>query len=472
MYGELLAGRAAGGRRDRAALARDLRARAATAVGRLPRRRGAAAGARARARRLLRRVRPAAHARRWPSARCRSARCHGLRRGPDGRPRALRPLHAVHVAVQRHRAAGDLGPARLRRRRPADRRAARRPSRSARTRCCRSPRRWRPRARPPAAGPAAVLTLDGAEDVGHPARARRRARSASAVPRAVSIGTVEQLRLVPGGEGGRAGQRLVRAQQRRAATVSGTRQQPAAPAGGAQREPDDLAVGRGRPGRRARSARRRRGASSAREHAVGDVVGPDRLRARAAAARSAAPRAAAPSRSSRGAGGRRARRRASWRASSVGRSAAATACSASAFARCTRERWCGEAPSGVDPQEVLGARRARPRAAAAGREPVDLLDRRPRLVALGAGQVDDRVFTPRSAWRHDAGSERSPIASWTRTRSAPEPPRIAHQAAHRGRRAPSGGAARRSRPVRWRLSAAARVPAAYARMRADGLRDR
>ena len=34
--------------------------------------------------------------------------CHGYGRGPAARPRALRPLHALHVAVQRHRPARDL----------------------------------------------------------------------------------------------------------------------------------------------------------------------------------------------------------------------------------------------------------------------------------------------------------------------------------------------------------------------------
>ena len=72
-----------------------------------------------------------------------------LRRGPAGGLRPLRALHAVHRAVQRHRPAGRVDPGRDSARtgcRPA---CSSSPSRSARTRCCRSPRRWRPRARGP-----------------------------------------------------------------------------------------------------------------------------------------------------------------------------------------------------------------------------------------------------------------------------------------------------------------------------------
>ena len=115
----------AGRGRDRAAVARDLRAGQADAVDQLPRRGRPDAGDRPRPRRVLRRLRPADDARPGRAA-VEDRRVQRAGRGPDGRPRALRPLHALHLAVQRHRAAGDLDPGRLRRRRPADQRAARR----------------------------------------------------------------------------------------------------------------------------------------------------------------------------------------------------------------------------------------------------------------------------------------------------------------------------------------------------------
>ena len=135
-------------------------------------------------------------------------------------------------------------------------------------------------------------------------------------------------------------------------------------------------------------------------------------------ARSAAPRAAA--RAGRGAAGdgRPGRRRASWRRSRSSRLLAATARSASALARCTRERWCGEAPSGVQPQEALRAGALGRAQQPQRRQAVDLLDRG-RGWSRSVAARWTTVFTPRSAWRHEAGSERSPIASWTRTRSAP-----------------------------------------------------
>ena len=142
MYGQLLAGRAPEDD-EIEPLSRAIFERAQqTALGRLPRRRGAAAGGRARARRLLRRVRPAAHprARRAPRADRRDPR---LRRGPDGRPQALRPLHAVHLAVERDRASR---PSRSRSGSATTGCRPRRsswPSRWARTRCSRWRRRWR-----------------------------------------------------------------------------------------------------------------------------------------------------------------------------------------------------------------------------------------------------------------------------------------------------------------------------------------
>ncbi len=124
-YGSLLAGRAPEDDEieplSRAMLER---ADSLSSVGYLARDR-AAAGRGARHRRVLRGIRPAAHARPGRAA-AGDRRVPRLRRGPDGGSRPLRPLHAVHLALQRHRSAGDHAAGRVRRRRPADRRAARR----------------------------------------------------------------------------------------------------------------------------------------------------------------------------------------------------------------------------------------------------------------------------------------------------------------------------------------------------------
>ena len=65
--------------------------------------------------------------------------CNGHGRGPDGRLRALRPVHALHRALQRHRPAGDLAAGRLRARTACPPTPTSSASRWARTRCCRSP---------------------------------------------------------------------------------------------------------------------------------------------------------------------------------------------------------------------------------------------------------------------------------------------------------------------------------------------
>ena len=80
---------------------------------------------------------------------------HGARRGPDGRSRALGPLHAVHVAVQRDGPAGDHDAARVRRRRPADRRPDRRQA-ARRGHAAAGGGADGGRARPPGAGPGAL----------------------------------------------------------------------------------------------------------------------------------------------------------------------------------------------------------------------------------------------------------------------------------------------------------------------------
>ena len=125
--GVLRRGPRAGRGRDRAALAR----RSTSGRGRrpsvaLPRRGGAAAGARA-----------AGWSPSSPTTTCSSrpalaerplpiGECNGLGEDPLKDLDRSGPLHALHVAVQRHRPARDLDPGRVRRRRAADRRADRR----------------------------------------------------------------------------------------------------------------------------------------------------------------------------------------------------------------------------------------------------------------------------------------------------------------------------------------------------------
>ena len=75
---------------------------------------------------LLRRLRPADDARPGASGRCRSASATASARTRCATSTRSGRLHALHVAVQRHGPARDLGPGRLRRRRPADRRPDRR----------------------------------------------------------------------------------------------------------------------------------------------------------------------------------------------------------------------------------------------------------------------------------------------------------------------------------------------------------
>ena len=125
----------------------------------------------------------------------------------------------------------------LRRRRPADRRAARRQA-AGRGHAAAGGGPDGGGRRPPPADPAALL--ERAQDLGHPPRA-------DAEP--LGVGRAggrehrhgQQLRLVPGGERGRPGERLVGAQQR-PRDGQRDRHQPAPPVGGAQRELDDLAV--------------------------------------------------------------------------------------------------------------------------------------------------------------------------------------------------------------------------------------
>ena len=157
--------------------------------------------------------------------------CHGLGERPAARPRPLRRLHALHVAVQRHRPARDLGAGRARRRRPARPACRSSAGRSTRTCCCSSRGSWK------TAHPWAHLRPE-------PAAIRRGvtpSASASAVPRALKHLDREQLRLVPGDQRGRAGERLLGAQR---GAQAGERERQRAPAAArrGEHEPHDLAL--------------------------------------------------------------------------------------------------------------------------------------------------------------------------------------------------------------------------------------
>ena len=130
----------------------------------------------------------------------------------------------------------------------------------------------------------------------------------------------------------------------------------------------------------------------------------------------------------------------------------ATARSASAFVRCTRERWCGEAPSGdrktkrSTPGGLGGAQQA------PGGDAVDLLDRRLRLVALRGGEVDDGLDAAQGVAEGRRVAEVAERDLHPHALRA-EPPRVAHQAADRLARGRPGAAAAPTRPARWPLSA-------------------
>ena len=266
--------------RDRAAVAGDPRAGAGDHVGRLPAGGRAAPGARARARGVLRRLRPAAHARARRAA-AGDRRVPRLRRGPDGRPRALRPLHAVHRRCSTSRGS------RRSRCRSASARTGCRPtcrssaSRSARTRCSRSPGR----SRPPGRGPSTARPSPKAraQHLGHPVRRhaeRLEVRGAAGGEHRHG----EHQRLVPGRERGRAGQRLAGVEQpaRSAASGTGTRRRRRPAARSASSTTSRwVRVSGPASSNRSRAAARpiERG-----EHGRCRVVGPQRLRAGAAAA--------------------------------------------------------------------------------------------------------------------------------------------------------------------------------------------
>ena len=99
-------------------------------------------------------------------------------------------------------------------------------------------------------------------------------------------------------------------------------------------------------------------------------------------------------------------------------SASAIAAAASAFARCIRIGWCGVAPSGVIHTKCSAPTRSAARSRRQAASPLSSS-----TVARGWSRAPPArcttASTPRSALRHEAGSARSPIASWTRTRSGP-----------------------------------------------------
>ena len=136
----------AGRGRDRAAVARDLRAGQADAVGRLPRRGRPDAGDRPRPGRVLRRLRPADDARPGRAA-AEDRRVQRPRRGSDGRPRALRAASrptrrcSTSPASRRSRSRSASAPTACRATSSSS------ASRSTRTGCSRSRCRWRPRTR-------------------------------------------------------------------------------------------------------------------------------------------------------------------------------------------------------------------------------------------------------------------------------------------------------------------------------------
>ena len=132
----------------------------------------------------------------------------------------------------------------------------------------------------------------------------------------------------------------------------------------------------------------------------------------------------------------------------VGIAASATARAASALARCTREGWCGVAPSGIVHSEVLGAGALGGAQQPPGGEPVELLDRRAGLVALGAGEVDDG---PHAAQRVAERGRVGEVADGELHVHplGPEPPRDRAPGSAPARRAPTSrrSTAEPSRPV-------------------------
>ena len=279
----------------------------------------------------------------------------------------------------------------------------------------------------PAPARAGLGVLD-AEHLGHPAgpyAKRLQARGAAAGEHRHR----EHQRLVPRGERRRAGQQLAGLQDGAQGRERHGEHAPAA-ARGVQDELDDLPVredlGAGqlvagmtlRAARRAPRGRRRRRPRPRR-------AGCGRRRARSAGRRAAAR--AAPSAPG---GGRPARRRARWRAwwwgSPPRRPPPRRAPSRGARARggAAWRRAASSTAGGATPRALGGAQQP-PRG-----EPVELLDRRPGLVALGAREVDHGAHAAQGV------AERGGVGEVARGELdvhpfGAEPPRVAHEAADR-----------------------------------------
>ena len=250
-------------------------------------------------------------------------------------------------------------------------------------------RRPRARSRPTAEAPRTAAS----------ARGWTPSASASAVPRGVRIVTASSSASSQVASAVGPGERLVAAQQR-AQERRGHREQPAAAVRGAQGELDDLAV-RQHVGPRQLVAgvrARRRGRVQRGEHAVGDVLGPDRLRPRPAQPGQRHRRAARPAARAAPAGGRPARRRASGANVVVRRSASSTACSAIALARCRRLGWCGVAPRAEKKTKC-----STPACSAARSSRQVAMPASSSIVACGWSRGEAARWTtvraPRSAWR-------------------------------------------------------------------------
>ena len=201
-----------------------------------------------------------------------------------------------------------------------------------------------------------------------------------------------------------------------------------APAGGAQDELDDLLVGEDLRARELVALVALRAALERRDHAVGGVLGPDGLGAGGAAAgQRHGGQQREPLQPRQPAVAGRVDERGGERGGGDLRLGD----------RARGERLRPVHPRGVvrrgaerhRPQQVLGAGALGRAQQPPGGEPVELLDRRAGLVALGAGEVD---HGPHAAQRV---AERGRVGEVARGQLdvhplGPEPPRVAHQAAH------------------------------------------
>ena len=265
--------------------------------------------------------------------------------------------------------------------------------------------------------------------------------SASAVPRCGEHRRAERVRLVASGQSDGAGQRLVdvqRPQQGPVGTVTSRRSRP--PARSA-RETASRAVIASGP---AISATSGPVASVASTHAATSSaqMGCTRAVPMVAGDRDDGEQSEQVEQPQLGVAGR-VDQRATQDRRVEGESA--TARSASALVRCTRERWCAEAPSGLRKMNrcapaSLGGPQQPP-----GADSVDLLDRRVRLVALGGREVHDGRDAAHGVAEGGGVSE---IADRDLDADAlgAETARVAHEAAHRLAAGDEATQQRRSHP--------------------------